>query len=201
METWQRETVLAVARHKNFLRAADELLLTPAALSVQLSKLEKELGVKLFTVTAHSVRPTPAGEELVKQAAASLAPGHETRGAIRHIAAQEKEHIAVGISDTPMPGSAGPSALLGQFERQHADVIVSVIRGENSRLLDLLESGEIDLAIFMPPAGIAKSAPDVELVDLSPDRFPGICLAIPRRPYLSSAVQAFRRFASVQAAP
>ena len=150
METWQLETVLAVARHKNFLRAADELCLTPAALSVQISKLEKELGVKLFNITARSVRPTPAGEELVRRAADILALSRETRGVMRQFAAQQSEHIAVGIKETP--GGAGLLALIDLFEQQHPDVIVSVIEDENDSLLDLLESGEIDIAIFTPPA-------------------------------------------------
>lgn len=51
----------AAARHLNFSRAADELGLTPAAISHQIREFEDQLGLELFTRTSRSTRLTEAG--------------------------------------------------------------------------------------------------------------------------------------------
>lgn len=54
----------ATARHASFSRAAEELNVTPAALSHQVAGLESFLGERLFTRNARSIALTPAGEVL-----------------------------------------------------------------------------------------------------------------------------------------
>ncbi len=197
METWQLETVLAVARCKNFTKAADELCLTPSALSVEVSQLEKELGVRLFVRGASSVRLTPAGRELVKRAADSPALPRETGGVMRQVAAAGCEHIAVGIHGEQ--GGKGMAVLLAGFAKQYPDVIVSLLESTGDSLLKLLESGEIDIAVCAVQPAASGQASDIEFVQFAATGNGTACLAIPRRPYLSRAVQSFRRFALKQA--
>src|SRR5262245_38138825 len=58
----------AAARHLNFTRAADELGLTPAAISHQIKEIEDQLGLALFVRTSRTVQLTQAGS-LVHEAA------------------------------------------------------------------------------------------------------------------------------------
>ena len=51
----------AAGRHLNFTRAADELGLTPAAVSHQIKEMEEQLGLVLFTRNSRSMQLTPAG--------------------------------------------------------------------------------------------------------------------------------------------
>ncbi|UVK42486.1 transcriptional regulator GcvA [Mesorhizobium sp. AR07] len=57
-------TLEAAARHLNFTRAADELGLTPAAVSHQIKEIEDQLGIVLFTRTSRTIRLTAAGTML-----------------------------------------------------------------------------------------------------------------------------------------
>lgn len=57
-------TFEAAARHQSFLKAADELAVTPGAVSRQIKALEIELGLRLFERFNRAVRLTPAGELL-----------------------------------------------------------------------------------------------------------------------------------------
>jgi len=57
-------TLEAAGRHLNFTRAADELGLTPAAVSHQIKEFEDQIGVALFARTSRSVRLTEAGSVL-----------------------------------------------------------------------------------------------------------------------------------------
>ena len=52
----------AAARHLNFTRAADELGLTPAAISHQIKEIEDQLGMALFVRTSRTVQLTEAGK-------------------------------------------------------------------------------------------------------------------------------------------
>lgn len=65
-------TLEAAARHLNFTRAADELGLTPAAVSHQVKEIEDQLGIVLFTRTSRTIRLTEAGAVLFEAATDAL---------------------------------------------------------------------------------------------------------------------------------
>lgn len=65
-------TLEAAGRHLNFTRAADELGLTPAAVSYQIKEIEDQLGVILFTRTSRAIRLTEAGLMLFEAASEAL---------------------------------------------------------------------------------------------------------------------------------
>ena len=54
----------AAGRHLNFTKAADELGLTPAAVSHQVKEFQEQLGVVLFERVGREMRHTPAGEAI-----------------------------------------------------------------------------------------------------------------------------------------
>ncbi len=60
---------LALARHRSFRRAADDLGCTPSALSHALKALEARLDLRLFNRTTRSVALTEAGERLLARVA------------------------------------------------------------------------------------------------------------------------------------
>ena len=74
MNMSQVQYALTVARYKNFSKAAESLFLSQPALSLQIKKLEQELGFALFSRKAQGVTITPEGEKFFEdaQAVASL---------------------------------------------------------------------------------------------------------------------------------
>jgi len=58
-------TFEAVVRHKGLIGAANELSVTPSAISHRLRQLQCEVGIKLFTLKGRRLALTTAGEELV----------------------------------------------------------------------------------------------------------------------------------------
>ncbi len=62
----------AVAAHRSFRRAADDLGLSPSSLSHTLRSLERALGVRLLNRTTRSVAPTEAGERLLQKLGPAL---------------------------------------------------------------------------------------------------------------------------------
>lgn len=65
-------TFEAAARHRNFTRAAEEVGLTPAAVSYQIKEIEAQLGFALFKRSSRRIRLTPAGAVLFEAAQESL---------------------------------------------------------------------------------------------------------------------------------
>src|SRR5918993_4379323 len=65
-------TLEAAARHLSFTKAADELGVTPGAVSVQVRAIEDALEVRLFWRTSRSVRLTGAGETVLRAAREAL---------------------------------------------------------------------------------------------------------------------------------
>ena len=59
---------IAVAEHGNITRAAEDLLRTQSAISVQIKRLETEVGQPLFIRQARGMVLTPPGERLLTQA-------------------------------------------------------------------------------------------------------------------------------------
>ncbi len=71
------QAFIAVARERNFTRAAAKLGVSQSALSHTISGLESRLGLRLLTRTTRSVAPTEAGERLL----ASIGPSFDEIGA------------------------------------------------------------------------------------------------------------------------
>ncbi|MCA3861454.1 MAG: LysR family transcriptional regulator, partial [Burkholderia sp.] len=87
----------AAARHLNFSRAADEVGLTPAAVSHQIKEIEAQLGMELFVRTSRSIRLTPAGVVLAAAAADALAGLQHATARARRIAREQTElRVSVG---------------------------------------------------------------------------------------------------------
>src|SRR5918994_1398598 len=72
MELQQMRYVVAVAETSSFTRAAERCLVVQSALSHQVARLERELGVRLFERTSRRVRLTPAGAAFLPAARQSL---------------------------------------------------------------------------------------------------------------------------------
>ena len=130
----------AAARHMNFSRAADELSVTPGAVSQQIQNLEDYIGAPLF-------KRTPKGLLLTDAAQTALPALREAfdrlaEAASLLTAAEEGRRLTVSVA--PSFAAKWLVPRIGRFEAKHPEVEVWVNAG-----LELVDftSGEIDLAI------------------------------------------------------
>lgn len=90
-------TFEAAARHLNFTRAADEVGLTPAAVSYQIKEIEDQLGVALFSRTSRSIQLTPAGTVFFDAASNALATLQRAAGRARRLGRDSNQlRVTVG---------------------------------------------------------------------------------------------------------
>lgn len=90
-------TFEAAARHLNFTRAADEVGLTPAAVSYQIKEIEDQLGIVLFARTSRSIQLTPAGTVLFEATTEALGTLQRAAGRARRIAARESNQLRLSV--------------------------------------------------------------------------------------------------------
>src|SRR5215213_4897240 len=98
MELRQLEYFAAVARHRNFTRAAAELWVTQSALSQQVRRLEAEVGVELLRRTSRGAELTAAGAALLVHAEAALAAVGRARAELDHHAGARSGQVGVATT-------------------------------------------------------------------------------------------------------
>ena len=71
------ETFLVVAQQGSFLKASQELFLTPASVMNQIDKLERDLDLQLFQRSNQGVTLTPAGQSLYQDVQVLMKAAHK----------------------------------------------------------------------------------------------------------------------------
>ena len=130
----------AAARHKSFSKAAEELFVTPAAISHQIHALEEDLGVRLFHRLNRSIELTASARVLM--------PGlSEAFAGIRAAVGRLRAHNDTGtLTVTASPSFAAKWLVLRLHRFQARCPAVDVRISATDDVVDLAK-GDFDLAI------------------------------------------------------
>ncbi len=160
----------AVVERANFARAADQLGLSPSALSQTIRQLEARLGVRLLNRTTRSVAPTEAGSRLHERIAPMM---QEMDAAVAAaVAATGRTAGTLRINTLGMAARKIIAPRLGRFHRAHPDVVLDIVIDDS--LSDIV-AGRFDAGIRVgerleKDMAAVRLTPDVEMLALaSPD--------------------------------
>lgn len=103
MTLQQLEYIVAVDVHRNFVKAADSCYITQPTLSMQIQKLEEELGLKLFDRSKLPVVPTAAGKDVLEYARRILHARNELNRYIEDQKGRISGQLRIGIIPTLAP--------------------------------------------------------------------------------------------------
>jgi DNA-binding transcriptional LysR family regulator len=98
VSTRQLQAFLAIARQSSFTRAAEEIFVTQAGLSLMLKDLEAQVGARLFDRTTRSVRLTPAGEALLPTARRMMADWENATSNVGRLAAEAEQRVSLAAT-------------------------------------------------------------------------------------------------------
>ena len=143
------ETLLCVAEHKNFTRAAEELSLTQPAVSHHIKELEQELGVDLFDRVGRRLRLSQAGLAFRVYAARALHEIEAGRMALADLTGLRSGTLTVGVIPTFLD-TLVPSAVAA-FHRRYPGVNVVVRNLLAGPVEEQLVAGQIDVGISFHP--------------------------------------------------
>lgn len=146
-----------VAEELHFSRAADKLGMAQAPLSQQIRQLEERLGTPLFSRTTRRVKLTSAGEIFLRHAQEILGGIDRAVTHTRSISGEESGTISVSGVHLALSHVIPP--VIAYFRKRYPAVTVDVQVLGTAQQLELLQSGQVQVAFIRPtnPAGFLKT--------------------------------------------
>ncbi len=152
MTLTQLHYMTAVAEYGNFTVAAEKCFVTQPTLSMQVQKLEEELGVKIFNRSTKPILLTDIGEKILVQAKKILEEGHR----MQDIVASEKGFVGgefrLGIIPTVMPTLL--PMFLNTFIKKYPKVDLKIEELTTVNIIKMLKDGHLDAGIAATPLAI-----------------------------------------------
>jgi LysR family hydrogen peroxide-inducible transcriptional activator len=149
MTITQLQYVLAVAEYRNFTLAAEKSFVTQPTLSMQIQKVEEELGVLIFDRSKKPIQLTDIGQKIVTQAKSIV----NEAGRIKDIVDQEKGFVGgefrLGIIPTVMPTLL--PMFLTNFIKKYPKVTLLIEELNTQEIITRLNNGHLDAAIAATP--------------------------------------------------
>ncbi|MEM6711327.1 MAG: transcriptional regulator GcvA [Pseudomonadota bacterium] len=153
----------ATARHMSFARAADELSLTPSAVSYQVKTLEDRLGTPLFVRLNRAIQLTEDGQALFPELREAFA---RMRLAVDRLSADTPENVLV-VSTGPSFAAKWLSPRLFSFMDAHPEVEIRI--SASLKLVDFARDS-VDVGIRFGPGRY----PGLEIIRLMGDELTAV---------------------------
>ena len=139
----------ALVRTGSFTLAAKELFLSQSAISHSIKALESELGCRLLDRMGKKVALTLAGEQLMHHTEKILGEMTLARSSLEQLGKWGKSRLRLGASATAcqyiLPG------VLRELKKTFPHCLLSIAPGDTREAEDLLQSGQLDLAVTLEP--------------------------------------------------
>ena len=144
MELRHLRTIVAVAQHRSLTKAGEELYLTQSAISQQIRRLEKELGIEVFRRTSRSVELTAEGRVILGYAQRVLSEVDGMHSELEEITGLLRGQLRIGgVYPT---GPYDLFGMLAEFRSAHPGVAVHMIEDTQDGVLAALRADELDCA-------------------------------------------------------
>lgn len=148
-------TFVAVAETQNFTRAGNIVSRTQSAVSMQMKRLESEVGRGLLLRNggAGGVSLTREGEELLRYSRRILALHDEAVAAVSRPGVEGR--VRLGMPEDF--ASCFLPEVLARFNQAHPNAVVDVVCATGAQVSEMLENGELDMAVRSGVAPSSKS--------------------------------------------
>ena len=145
MTLQQIEYVMAVYRHKHFVKAAEACNVTQPTLSSMIQKLEDELGVKLFDRKRQPVVPTPIGRMVIEQGWKVLVRARRLKELV-----EEEKHSLLGTFHIGILPTIAPYLIprfFPQLMKKYPEMDIRIMEMKTEDIKRALRHGDIDVGI------------------------------------------------------
>ncbi|UJF35258.1 LysR family transcriptional regulator [Paenibacillus hexagrammi] len=167
------KTALEVAKWQNFTKAADMLGYAQSSVTSQIQKLEADYGIEMFERIGKKMKPTPAGEELLRYAAKLVRLYEESKVSV---AGQTAGSFILGTFETTLASYMLPP-YLGSFKKLYPQF--SIVLGEvaENDIYRSIKAGECDMGFVVEDSLLD---PDLRFEPIREEEF--ILIAHPDHP-------------------
>jgi LysR family transcriptional regulator, nitrogen assimilation regulatory protein len=174
MDLKQIQYFVALYEEQSVTRAAQRLNIVQPALSMQIAKLEQDVGRQLFRRTSRGMTPTPAGDEMHALFAPIVSAFNLARAKVVRSGGQLSGHVQVGVVAS-LGHSVLPSTLM-MFMAEHPRVTLSFTEGLTEIISESVANGQLDLALINRPNSptglIVEHIIEEKVLLVSPSKIP-----------------------------
>lgn len=149
MNLQQLEYILAIDRHKHFVKAAESCNITQATLSMMVKKLEEELDLLIFDRSKQPVVATLEGRKILVQARIILNETYKLRDLASKKRGVLSGDLKVGIIPTIAPYLL--PLFLNNFKKAFPQINLFISEHNTENIIEKLKSGELDAGILATP--------------------------------------------------
>jgi DNA-binding transcriptional LysR family regulator len=144
MELRHLRTIVAVARHRSFTKAAEELFLAQSAISQQIRRLEAEIGTQIFRRSSRSVELTEEGKVILEHAERVLAEVDQMQGEMDALSGVMRGTVRIG-GIWPF-GPYDLYGVLADYRARYPGVAIHMVEDTVDEVLAMLRADELDCA-------------------------------------------------------
>jgi len=149
MDQRQIQYFVCLYEEGSVTRAAQRLHIVQPALSMQIAKLEAELGQKLFDRSVQGMTLTSAGEALVRLTAPIVRDAEYARQEMAQLGGRISGRVSVGlITSVAQSTMASSSATVAS---RYPEITLSACEGYTETLVDWVNTGQLDFALINVP--------------------------------------------------
>jgi len=145
----QLEYIIALDTHRHFTLAAEHCYVTQPTLSMQIQKLEEELGITIFDRSKQPVIPTTIGVEIVSHARNILGQRNALQELIEYKKGIVAGELKIGIIPTLAPYLL--PLFIQQFALRYEKIKLIVSEMTTDNIIHSLKEGSLDAGILVTP--------------------------------------------------
>jgi LysR family hydrogen peroxide-inducible transcriptional activator len=145
----QIQYLIALNEHRNFIKAADASFVTQPTLSMQMKKLEEELGVIIFDRSHQPIEPTPIGKKIIEQAKIIFAETGRIENILKEFTGEISGTLKIGVLPT-IANSLIPR-LISEVSKRYPELRLTIKEDLTDNIISDLEANKLDVGIVATP--------------------------------------------------
>ncbi|MDZ7740826.1 MAG: LysR substrate-binding domain-containing protein [Bacteroidota bacterium] len=149
MTLQQLEYVIALDKYRNFTKAAERSFVTQPTLTMQLKKLENEVGIRIFDRGKKPLSPTPAGQQFIQSTRQILAEVEVLKRIIHNETEEISGTFKLGIIPTLAPYLL--PLFLPEFIRKFPGTKLHIEEMQSESIIKALIAEQIHIGILATP--------------------------------------------------
>ena len=145
----QLRYIIAVDTYKHFANAADKCLVTQPTLSMQIKKLEDNLGVVIFDRSRQPIMTTDIGHIIIEQAREIIRKTDKLENIAKNYHKDISGSLKIGVMPTVAPYLI--PLFLGKMIHQHPSIKLNIKELKTDEIMEQLRADKIDVGIMATP--------------------------------------------------
>ena len=152
MNLQQMEYIVALDTHRHFVKAAQSCGVSQPTLSTLINKLEEELDTVIFDRSAHPIKPTVIGEQIINQARVVLFNISQLKELSLSEREQNSGRLRLGVIPTVAPYIL--PKLFQEMRSSQPQIELQVSEQQTHVVIEQLRKAELDMAILATPLAL-----------------------------------------------